>query len=89
MDNGLIRHLWGCGDRLYIDYAIMRANLNRKEKEVLHLMLDECMTQEQTAEELDTSTRNVQKIWSCAVEKLLKIEWVQLYALALKEKREP
>lgn len=89
MDRSLIKTLWACGDRLYIEYAVMRANLNRKEKEVLRLMLDECHTQEYTAELMDTSTRNVQKLWASATDKLLKIEWVRVYALAMRDEREP
>lgn len=89
MDRSLIKAFWQCGDSLTIDFAIMRARLNRQEKEVLHFMLDECHTQEQTAELMDTSTRNVQKLWKSAADKLLNIEWVKLYALSLREKREP
>ena len=89
MDSGLIRHFWNCGDSQIIEFAIMRARLNRNERCVLHMALDECMTQEKIAEEMDTSTRNVQKIWSSAINKLLGIEWVYAYGLVLKQKGEP
>lgn len=84
MDRSLLKYFWNCGDTSIIDFAIMRARLNRNEKKVLRMALDELMTQEQIAEELDTSTRNVQKIWACAADKLLRIDWVRIYSIALK-----
>lgn len=84
MDRNLLKYFWNCGDTAIIDFAIMRARLNRNERKVLHLALDELMTQEQIAEELDTSTRNIQKIWASAADKMLHIEWVRLYSIALK-----
>lgn len=90
MDKSLIKHFWNCGDSQIIEFAMMRARLNRQERNVLHLALDELLTQEQIAEELDTSTRNVQKIWASATVKMLNIEWVYAYSFMLKnEKREP
>lgn len=74
---------WGCGDNQIIEFAILRARLNRREKEVLLLILDECMTQEQVSEKLDISTRHVQNIWYSAVDKLLGIPWVLAYAKEL------
>lgn len=87
MDRTLIKYFWNCGDSQIIDFAIMRARLNRQERNVLHLALDELMTQEQIAEYLDTSTRNVQKIWASAVDKMLGIEWVQIYGAAIRDKK--
>lgn len=88
MDKSLVKYFWNCGDSQIIEFALMRARLNRNERTVLHLALDECMTQEQIAEKIDTSTRNVQKIWSTAAGKLIGIEWVRAYSVALKEKGE-
>lgn len=87
MDKSLLKYFWNCGDSQIIEFAIMRARLNRNERTVLHLALDECRTQEQIAEQLDTSTRNIQKIWSSAAGKLLRIEWVYAYSVALKNKK--
>lgn len=74
-----LRAFWNCGDTQIIDFAMMRARLNRKEKEVLTLLLDECMTQEEAAEELDISTRQVQILWTSAANKLMSIPWVIAY----------
>lgn len=82
---GLVRAFWQCGDSEIINYAIMRARLNKREKQVLTLMLDECNSQEKTAEIMDVSTRQVQYIWHSAESKLLSIEWVKVYAKYLKE----
>ena len=87
MDRSLIKHFWNCGDSQIIEFAMMRARLNRQERNVLHLALDELLTQEQIAEEMDTSTRNIQKIWASAADKLLNIEWVRIYSMALKNRR--
>lgn len=86
MDKSLLKYFWNCGDSQIIEFAMMRARLNRNERTVLHLALDECQTQEQIAESLDTSTRNVQKIWSSAARKMLGIEWVYAYSVMLKGK---
>jgi len=84
MDRGLIKYFWDCGDSQIIDFAIERARLNRQEKQVINLMLDECQTQEAAAEELDLSVRKVQGLWASATDKLLKIPWVKAYACELK-----
>lgn len=83
MDRGLIRSFWKCGDNSIIEFAIIRAHLNRKEKEVLRLLLDECYTQEETAEIMDISTRKVQNYWYDATDKLLSIPWLVAYAKTL------
>lgn len=85
MDKRLIRYFWNCGDSQIIEFAILRARLNRHEKEVLQLMLDECLTQEQTSEKLDISTRRVQDYWYSACEKLLSIPWVVAFSKDLKK----
>lgn len=84
MDRNLIRFFWDCGDGQIIEFAMIRARLNRREKEVLTLLLDECYTQEEAAEKLDVSVRNLQKIWYSASEKMLAIPWVLAYAKELK-----
>lgn len=83
MDRSLLKYFWNCGDNQIIEFALLRARLNKKEKEVIHLMLDECMTQEEVAEYLDTSTRNVQNYWYSGADKLLNIKWVLAYAKEL------
>ena len=83
MDRSLIKAFWNCGDNQIIEFAIIRARLNKNEKEVLNLMLDMCMTQEQAAEELDISTRKLQDFWYSATDKLLNIPWVKAFAIAL------
>ena len=80
MDRNLIKDFWNCGDGQIIDFAITRARLNRKEQEVLRLVLDECKTQEQAAEIMLISTRNFQATWYSAVDKILSIPWVKAYA---------
>ena len=66
---------------------MLRARLNRIERKVIQLIMDECQTQEQVAEELDLSTRKVQDIWYSAADKLLNQAWVKAYANELlKEK---
>ena len=86
-DRTLIKDFWACGDNQIIEFAIMRARLNRKEKEVLELILDECKTQEEAAETLDLSPRNIQEIWRRAADKMLAIPWVKAYAHDLRESR--
>lgn len=89
MDRGtMIRAFWGCGDGQIIDFAITRARLNAKEKEVLYHLLDECETQEQTAESMYLSTRKVQNLWYSACSKLLKIDWVSVYANELIKRKQ-
>lgn len=87
MDRTLIKDFWSCRDSQIIDFAIMRARLNKNEKDVLRLILDECMTQEQAAECMDISTRNLQKWWYSATDKLLSVEWVLAYAKYIREKK--
>ncbi len=79
----LLRAFWNCGDNDIIEFAIMRARLNKREKEVLISMLDECRTQEQTAEWLELSTRHTQDLWRTASDKLLNIPWVKAYSQSL------
>lgn len=79
----LLRAFWNCGDNDIIEFAIMRARLNKREKEVLISMLDECRTQEQTAEWLELSTRHTQELWRTASDKLLNIPWVKAYSQSL------
>lgn len=84
----LLQAFWGCGDNTAIEFAIVRANLNRKEKEVVHFIFDECLTQEQIAEKMDISVRQVQEIWYDASKKLLGIQWVRIYATELHRRKE-
>lgn len=85
MDNNLLTYFWNCGDDTIIQFALQRGHLNRHEREVIHLMLDECMTQEETAEAIGYSTRRTQEFWSSGANKLLSIPWVRAYALELKK----
>lgn len=87
MDRTLLKDFWACGDNQIIEFALMRARLNRLEKEVVVLMLDECMTQEQTAERMDLSVRRVQNLWYDASDKLLSIDWVRAYAVDLRKNK--
>lgn len=80
----LIHNFWGCGDNQLIEFAILRARLNSKEKTVLTLTLDECLTQEEIAEQMGYSVRRVQTFWASANKKLLGIPWVLAYAEALR-----
>lgn len=86
MDRDLIKYFWNCGDDQIIKFAMQRAHLNAKEQSVIELILDECMTQEQVAEELNYSTRRVQDFWYSATAKLLSIPWVTCYAKEIKNK---
>lgn len=83
MDRGLIRAFWNCGDSQIIEFAMTRARLNRNERDVLCYLLDDCKTQEQTAEAMDLSTRKVQSLWYSACDKLLAIDWVAVYSREL------
>jgi len=83
MDGNLVRAFVGCGDNGIVDYAILRCRLNSKEKQVLNLLCDECLTQEEAAERMCYSTRRVQEIWYSACRKLLSVEWVKVYAMSL------
>ncbi len=84
MDRELLTLFFNCGDNDIIEFAIMRAHLNRREKDVIHLMLDECMTQEEVAEKMSYSTRRIQDFWYSGATKLLNIPWVRAYAESLK-----
>lgn len=83
MDGKLLKAFWNCGDNQIIEFALIRAHLNRLEREVVNLVLDECMTQEEIAERMGYSTRKVQDFWYSASAKLLGIPWVYAYALEL------
>lgn len=80
----LIKSFWGCGDNQIIEFAIVRARLNRRERQAVELILDECMTQEQAAEVMCVSTRRFQDYWYSATNKLMAIPWVMAYAKELK-----
>lgn len=84
MDRSLLYDFFNCGDDQIIRFAIIRAHLNKHEKEVLYYMIDECMTQEQTAEKMEFSVRRIQDFWYSASQKLLLIPWVEAYAKALR-----
>lgn len=86
MRNKLLKAFWNCGDNDIIEFALLKARLNANEKKVITLALDECMSQEEIAEELDISTRKVQEIWLSAQMKLLNISWVGAYAKELLER---
>lgn len=88
MDRTLLRDFWHCGDDQIIEFAIMRARLNRREKEAISLILDDCRTQEQAAEIMEISTRHFQNIWYSAVDKLLNIAWVRAYAKDLRRAKD-
>lgn len=79
-DKTLLTAFWNCGDNQIIEFALIRAHLNAQEKAVITLMLDECLTQEQVAEELDFSVRKIQTLWTTGAKKLLSIPWVMAYA---------
>lgn len=85
MERELLRYFWNCGDNQIIEFAMLRARLNSKEKQVLEFMLDNCLTQEETAERMGYSTRRVQEFWCSAANKLLNIAWVKAYAISLRE----
>lgn len=76
----LIYDFFNCGDDQIIQFAMTRAHLNKKEKEVLLFMVDDCLTQEEVAEVMDYSPRCIQKYWISATNKMLLIPWVKAYA---------
>lgn len=80
MDRHLLKDFWNCGDNQIIEFAILRAHLNRLEKEVVRLLLDECLTQEEAAEAMNIAPRSIQAYWYSAADKLLSIPWVVAYA---------
>lgn len=79
----LIKFFMDCGDDQIIQFALTRAHLNRREKDVILLMFDECMSQEEIAERLGYSTRRIQDIWYSGSKKLMSIPWVAAYAKEL------
>ena len=83
MERNNLKYFWNCGDNQIIEYALLRARLNRREKEILTLMMDECLTQEQAAERMDISVRRAQEYWYMASRKMLGIPWVAAYAESL------
>lgn len=83
MDRNLMFAFFDCGDDQIIQFAMQRAHLNKPELEVIHYMIDERMTQEQTAEAMSYSTRHTQDIWYSACRKMLNIAWVKAYASEL------
>lgn len=80
MCKNIVKNFWNCGDSEIVELAKNRANLNKVEREVLHLVLDECMTQEQASEQMYMSVRHFQEIWKSANDKLIKIPWVVILA---------
>mgnify|MGYP003298000444 CR=1 FL=1 len=68
---------------LFLVFDIVMNHLNKKEADIVHLLLDECMTQEEIAERMNYSTRKIQDIWYSASRKLIKIPWVYAYAREL------
>lgn len=85
MDRSLLAYFWNCGDDTIIQFAMQRAHLNKHERDVIHLILDECMTQEEVAERINYSPRRTQEFWYSGANKLLNIPWVLAYAKELKE----
>lgn len=83
-----MRAFWDCGDSGIIEYAIMRARLNDREKKVLIKTMDECKTQEEIAEEMYLSVRAVQGLWYDAQRKIMSLDWVKAYSneLIMREK---
>lgn len=82
MDKNLLSRFWDCGDDDIIQFALMKAHLNKREKQVILMTLDECMTQEEIAEELNFSTRRIQQFWCSGAKKLLSISWLRAIAEA-------
>lgn len=86
MDNKeLLYKFFNCGDNDIIEFALLKARLNRREREVISCMFDECMTQEQIAEAMNFSTRRIQDFWYSGAKKLLNIPWVKAYAISLQD----
>lgn len=84
-NKALLNAFWMCGDGSIIEFAKLRAHLNRNEERVIELMLDGCYTQEEIAEMLNYSPRRIQDFWYSGAQKLLNIPWVKAYSLYLKE----
>lgn len=51
---------------------------------MLDLLLDQALTQEQAAEKLQISVRNLQNLWYTGTAKLLNLPWVIAYAKELR-----
>nr|DAF03015.1 MAG TPA: putative DNA-binding protein [Caudoviricetes sp.] len=73
MNRSLIKKLWKLGDKQFIDYALSCARLTLRERETVQYLLFDGLTQEQAAEKMNISTRGLQGLWSCAVEKILLV----------------
>ena len=85
MDRGLVKAFWNCGDNTIIEFALMRARLNQREKEAVAYLLDDCLSQEQAAEKMCVSTGRFQEYWYSATDKLLALPWLVAYANELKK----
>jgi len=85
MDRTLLGYFFNCGDDGIIQYALTRAHLNRREREVLTLMYDSCMTQEEVAETIGYSVRRTQEFYYSGADKLLKIPWLVSYSKDIKQ----
>lgn len=85
MDKDLLYRFFNCGDNDIIEFALLKARLNKREKEVLSHIFDDCMTQEETAEAMHFSTRRIQDFWYSGAKKLLNIPWVKAYAESLRK----
>lgn len=84
MDNkAILTAFWNCGDDQIIQFALIRAHLNKKEEEVVKHILDDCLTQEECAELMGYSTRRIQDFWYNGMYKLLRIPWVNAYGAFL------
>lgn len=82
-DRELLYRFFNCGDNEIIEFAMLRARLNRREREVIENIIDNCMTQEEVAEHMGYSVRRIQQFWATGAVKLLNIPWVKAYALSL------
>lgn len=83
VDRQLIFAFFDCGDDQIIQFALTRAHLNKPELQVIKCMVDERMSQEETAEAMGYSVRHTQDIWYSASKKMLNIAWVRAYAIEL------
>lgn len=80
MDRNIVKLFWKCGDIDIINLACDRAGLTTPERQTLNMLLTDCKTQEETAEELGISTRKVQELWYSSCNKILQIYWVHVIA---------
>jgi len=60
-----------------IDFLLDRCNLNQKEHDLIYARAKECMTQEEYAEQIGYSPRNLIRIENKAFEKVSK-NWSEL-----------